>query len=345
MNIRQLQAALLALGMSPGPVDGVLGPLTLGAVERYLEHIQAGVRSHKAIPPWVVDAITTTREPLPSPTPLQTPSDGRGSGSEIRVGAWSMSWALRSPEKAAAKAARIGLTDISLMVNSVGKREWHLLGSEAQITKAGRIFRGHGITPHITTWIRPTDAWIDGIAQQLGTICMTLEAGSLDLDTESAWAHGSRQEHHAAQLFDQLASRGITTPVAVNDYASLQPVTRHLADRAAIVRPQAYSVSSTGTGTKKKPTTSRSVYWPGRTQDYAMRPSLWGRYRGGPKRLEMGLACYKQRFPGLTSLASMRKAWDTSIALGAEAIWYWSLGNMKGATEKAVAQLITESRR
>jgi len=86
---RDIQTALGALGFSPGPVDGLPGPRTFGAVATYLEAAQAGIASHGVLPGWVRAAILAQHEAIPAPAPADLIHGIDVSGWQPKI-KWSM---------------------------------------------------------------------------------------------------------------------------------------------------------------------------------------------------------------------------------------------------------------
>lgn len=262
-----------------------------------------------------------------------------------RAGAWAGRSALSNSTKQADKAKELGLTDVALFVTGLEHRHFKLLRSGGSIGRAIRIFQDRGLRVHLTTWIRPSEVFITEMVRCLVPMCMEKGIASLDLDAESAWARDNIRGHryYADLLENEILSYDPEgkLPVGVNDYASLQACTRHLAERFDIIRPQAYSVSYVRYGDVgadgKRWTTPSSLHWPGRTQRYAMDEKLWGAFPA--KKLQMGLAAYKQNIRGYSPERAMIKCWDTAEELGAEMVWWWSLGHMRGEVAKTVKTL------
>ncbi len=268
-----------------------------------------------------------------------------------RIGAWSDRTALSRPEEYAARAEDLGLTDVSLFVTSLRDRAFKLIRSVATVERAVRAFQRRGIAVHLSTWVRPHRAYLTPLAATLAPLCQDLGVVTLDLDTESAWRSKGRAHKAMADfLFDGLSNRGLTIPVGVNDYASLQRCTRPLLDRADIARPQLYSVEYVRHGKVGSDgrawTTPESVYWPGRTQRYGMAMRLWGSYLGA-RQFVAGLAAYHQawrRYPEMSAEDAMRMCFDSAQDLGAEAVWYWSLQSMTGEVARIIRALARDVR-
>jgi hypothetical protein len=339
--VRALQQALVAAGY-PLPehgVDGDLGNETFAAAAAWVYGqgplcSSGGIAGGDVIPAAVVAAIVDGRDHATVACGIK------------RAGAWAGRSALVKPGKYADRAAKLGLTDVSLFVTGLENKSFKLLRPQRDIIKAICEFQARDIDVHLSTWVRPDRAFLAALAEQLVPLC---DGGvGLDLDTEGAWRTRSRHDWDglAVYLFEQLEERGFAGtggPVGVNDYASLQPCTRPLIELADVIRPQLYSVAYVKHGRNRGPdgkawTTPSSIYWPGKTQRYGMREGLWGGVREG-KRLEAGLASYKQPVRGWSTKRAMFACWDAVEKLGAEAVWWWSLWHMTGDIGRVVKKL------
>jgi hypothetical protein len=365
-RVRALQRALVALGypLRQYGVDGDFGDETLAAAQLWLDAVAAGCRSHGIVPAWLAQAVPAVAGKAETAAQLadtaahdtqtigtladwavesivahRAPISDPAAGIR-RAGAWVGRKGLHRPEKYASRALSLGLTDVSLFVTGIEHTHFELLASSEDIAAAVREYQIRGLRVHLSTWVRPSSVFLTELARVLVPLCNLLDIASLDLDTEGAWKRGRGHEEHAAYLFAQL--RDLSCPVGVNDYASLQPVTRPLIERCSIIRPQLYSVAYVKHGNVgadgKKWTKPGSVYWPGKTQRYGMAEKLWGGVRAG-KQLEIGLAAYKQPVRGWSTDRAMTTCWDAAEELGAQAVWWWSLGHMRGDIAQAVRKL------
>lgn len=186
---------------------------------------------------------------------------------------------------------------------------------EAVITELAS--RGVGVD--LTAWIYPSKDYIDKLTGYVKPAMTKFPGVRLDLDCESAWSSGPNAEYakHAAYLYSKVDP----CRVSVNDYASLQSVTRHLIVPGVRVRPQAYSVGYVTHGGERKSTTTESIYYPGETQCWALDASRWGEYKSNV--LDVGLGAYKP-VPGMRIKAQVYAQVQAALWFNPAELWFWS---------------------
>lgn len=180
---------------------------------------------------------------------------------------------------------------------------------------------GADIAVDLTVWAWPSKTYLEDLAKYVTPILNQWSTARLDLDCESAWGSGSTAScTTAAKLIAKLfpdASR-----LSINDYASIQADTRLLFRPGVARRPQAYSVGYVKHGGPQKDTTKDSVYWPGETQAYAMKSSLWGDASDGP--LDIGLAAYKP-VTGMSVNDQVVQQVRSALWHNPRELWFWQL--------------------
>lgn len=215
------------------------------------------------------------------------------------------------------KPSRVGL-----FLNPLDEKVFKPFASGAQLSETIGMLAEAGIDADLTAWIRPNKGYIDALLKYVVPQLNAWKTSRLDLDAESAWGSGSSADcADAAEYFFKAWKH--PGRLSVNDYASLQVDTRHLLRDGVRRRPQAYSVGFVNHSGERVETAKSSLYYPGETQAYAMKASLWGgAASGGP--LDIGLAAYKP-VTGLTVEAQVRQQVQAALWWKPQELWFWSL--------------------
>jgi hypothetical protein len=230
------------------------------------------------------------------------------------------------------------LTDVVLFVNALEETAFTLpVSRERRLQEVSLELHSRGVSPHLISWLRPTERYMTDAATRLRPLCMTTGARSLLFDAEEPWTHHPSLKGRGARAAEALLQRfwkfdfwpcllgmsGITFVPA-----EVKPLTQ-LCD---YVLPQAYSVAKEGT-----------VYRPGVTQRKAY--ELWS---GFGKPMVMGLAAYKpNRYGGFSPAGSMQKAITATEDLAISEVAYWSLRWIVESKERTafIRQAATKARR
>jgi hypothetical protein len=215
------------------------------------------------------------------------------------------------------KPARVGL-----FLNPLDEKAFKPFASASQLSETVGMLAEAGIDADLTAWIRPSKSYIDALLKYAVPVLNAWKTSRLDLDAESAWGSGSSVEcADAAEYFHKAWKLG--DRLSINDYASLQTDTRHLFRPGVRRRPQLYSVGYVAHSGSRVETTKSSVYYPGETQCYGMKASLWGGVAGdGP--LDIGLAAYKP-VVGMTVEQQVRAQVQAALWFKPQELWFWSL--------------------
>lgn len=215
------------------------------------------------------------------------------------------------------KPARVGL-----FLNPLDEKTFKPFASGAALSETVGMLAEAGIDADLTAWIRPNKAYIDALLKYTTPVLNAWKTSRLDLDAESAWGSGSSEDCADAAEYFFKAWR-FPGRLSVNDYASLQVDTRHLLRPGVRRRPQAYSVGFVNHSGGRVETGKGSVYYPGETQCFAMKESLWGGVaEGGP--LDIGLAAYKP-VAGMSIEEQVRTQVQSALWFKPQELWFWSL--------------------
>jgi hypothetical protein len=213
----------------------------------------------------------------------------------------------------------LGLTDVALFVNGLDEERFVISPARERVL-ADAIMGLHrnGVSPHLVSWLRPTERYMNDAALRLRALCMTWGVRSLQFDAEEPWTRhptlrGKGATAARAFLDRHWAFDYWPCPLGVTGITFVPDAVMPLAERCHYVLPQAYSIASAST-----------VYRPGQTQRIAH--ERWSRF-GKP--IVMGLAAWKlNRSGGLTQTASMQRAIVAAESLTVPVVnevAYWSL--------------------
>jgi len=332
--VRALQVGLTAAGFSPGQIDGDFGPRTAQAV-RAFKRSRGVSRSGKRIGGHLLAELLEA--PAPSRPELCAPAP--------RVCAWIDRKGVLEPGAWADEAARLDLDRVGLFVGPhprTTRWRWRSFVSARRMAEVVRIYRDHGIGVDLLCWIAARKAWVDAM---LAYTLPVLDDGDTRLDLDSEGAFRRRHLYSHATIADHLFERlphGVVDEhrLSVNDYASLQGVTRHLLRPGVRRRPQAYSVSYVTHGKVGKDgrrwTKPGDIYFPGVTQRFALAKGRWGGTLDGSP-LDIGLAAYKP-FPGRSIDWQIQTQVAAAMEYGPAELWFWQL-RMAAGYRDAIASL------
>jgi hypothetical protein len=317
-RVRQAQQQLKRLAvhlpnpdLDPGPVDGILGPKTRGALNAFAASIPM--------------ALEKAAGSCSSDKPAALPP----------VFAWFDRSGILSPERCIRLGA--GLLDrAKLFTQGLEHKPFQMLRGASEVSAVVAEYRAHGIDCDLTVWSRQPRRAED--RARLGAyvdLCAQLGVRA-DLDRE----HVIRGERDADRRVLVDAFRGSGVTVCLNDYAYVQRATVKLARELSaagvrvVLSPQAYSVDFVRyLPPAKQQIRPGSVYWPGATQMAAMRPNAWGQlYSQGVYGLDFGLAAYKQRWANrpMDADRSIRAQVKAAMLHNPSSIGFWHGESLTG---------------
>lgn len=236
-----------------------------------------------------------------------------------RIGAYAIVNAATDQPAFWRSVAGLGLTDVALFVNGLDEPQFAISAARERVL--GDAIMGlhrHGVSPHLVTWLRPTERYLNDAASRLRALCMTWGVRSLQFDAEEPWTRHPALRGKGAAAARAFLDRHWTfdvwpCPLGVTGITFVPDAVVPLAERCHYVLPQAYSIAN-----------QSAVYRPGQTQRIAH--ERWSRF-GKP--IVMGLAAWKlNRSGGLTQSASMQRAIVATESLALPAVnevAYWSL--------------------
>lgn len=343
--VRQVQGALqrLALRLSapeldPGYADGIWGERTERAARQYARL--------RGLTGDIVPALLHEADPQPTPPPMPAPR-------RVPVCAWTSRYGVLEPTAWVDDAQSLGLARVGLFLNPLDKTSFAPFASAARCRDGATVYQHGGIGVDLTAWVRPSRSYLTALVEYVGPLLRNDVSLRLDLDTESAWKRGLLHRSHARWLWRALHQRYGVTPdrVSVNDYASLQPVTRTLIEEGDAYgreigtpgprrRLQCYSVGHVTHGDVgadgKRWTESGDVYYPGVTQEHGVR--AWRPVLGGGAVMDIGIAAYKP-VRGLTPAQQVEMQASAALRHRPSELWLWQL--QMGAPYRVAVRALT----
>lgn len=184
-----------------------------------------------------------------------------------------------------------------------------------------------GIGVDLTCWIWPHEKYAEQLVDYYLECKKHFPNVRLDLDAEFAWSSRLAGDQMRNKVAKYIYGRVAPGDVSVNDYASLQPSTELLIVPGVRIRPQAYSVGYVARKGEKVVTDKNSVYWPGRTQKFAMSDRIWGQFDTKVNPLEFGLAAYKP-VKGLTIKQQIDMQVEAAMKYKPKELWFWQLNGL-----------------
>jgi hypothetical protein len=235
------------------------------------------------------------------------------------------------------RAEYLRLTDMAVFVNGLDEREFVIPAArERRLSAVVMGLHRLGVSPHLVSWLRPTERYMRAAADKLRPLCMTLGANSLMFDAEEPWTrhpslHGRGETAAEAFLARHWSFDYWPCELGVSGITYIPSAVRPLARRCQYVLPQAYSVAHVN-----------ASYRPGVTQRLAHE-----RWQEFGKPIVMGLAAWKlNRHGGLSQTGSMQRAITAAEDLGVDEVAYWSLRWVVESAERTefVRQAATKAR-
>lgn len=218
------------------------------------------------------------------------------------------------------RAAKVGL-----MLNSVGDGpEFKPFGDRDDVRRFADGLAKIGTGVDFTIWLWPSMSYLDAALDFVGPLLAEYPQARLDLDTESAWASKRYSDADRRKVADEFYRRVPPGRVSVNDYVTLQKVTRILLVPGVRRRPQAYSVGHTTFSGARHETVPGSIYYPGETQARGL--EIWGDACAGP--LDMGIAIYKP-VAGMDVATQVERQIAGALWAEPEELWCWQLRTTK----------------
>jgi hypothetical protein len=226
------------------------------------------------------------------------------------------------------QVADLGLTDVALFVNGLDEGVFRIPPArERALAETIAGLHRLGVSPHLVSWLRPSERYMNDAAGRLRALCMTWGVRSLQFDAEEPWTRHPLLRGRGADAARAFLDRHWTfaawpCPLGVTGITFVPDSVVPLAERCDYVLPQAYSVAH-----------ANRVYRPGQTQRIAH--ERWSRF-GKP--IVMGLAAWKlNRHGGLTQAQAMQKAILTTEHLVMPVVpevAYWSLRWIGASAER-----------
>lgn len=252
-----------------------------------------------------------------------------------RIGTWGGRAAVINPQKTARQVLALGLTDLSLCVES----QWNAangtafdpfvppakLAAALTLIQRAAADAGRPVSTHVLVYPQATRAWANAAVDYLQRLDDAHRIASVEDDGEENWSKRTQVEREeAARIYrrglDDRAFRRGVTGIVYADFDKLEPLTRD-ADY--------YTWQGYATTIGRVP--------PGRAQKLA-----WDRWRHvdpDVSRHVAGLAAYGQEGAGdLPAAEAMAVSWDAAEAIGVTEVRYWSLAALVGPIARFVAQ-------
>ena len=244
------------------------------------------------------------------------------------IGVWAGRSAIKNPVREVAAAAQMGIGHLHLMVNDHSAQRRPLPSFMAAPTRGlatatpssllavARECRRHSICLHLTTWVMPWDAYVDGMLDYMGEVGDLVESvspiQSVVIDAEEPWTRSPFEPggyRRAAQRIRQgLTRRDLR--MGVTGIGFFPNALRPLLEVADYGIPQCYLT----TGGRLRPSGAAKAI------------EKWQRGTAGD--LEIGLAGYR------TTPAIMHQGFE--IAASRPTIW-WSLNSLRRSRSRRAA--------
>lgn len=308
--------------------DGQWGPNTVAAVQRW--QAAQGIAADGKV--W----RSTSGNTWPRLLKAGAAAWWQGAPGISRVGLWTFSDAADPSNDRCAKdlelACEAALTDIVLTITNDSHTTFELLGTIDGIVEVGQQYKGKSIDVGLNSFVYPSTAYVDALADAVLQIDQQLGLRRLDLDAEELWIeHGSSSSWAAAA--DRLGQRlkGVQFEVGVNgivytSHTALDPLVRQ--ECVTYVTPQAYSVA----GQKSSSGKPNGTYNPIDLQVLAKQ--MWGKW-WPDRRIIGGFATYDQagtyELGTLTDDVAIGVALRSWADLGAAEVCGWSCNSLSSS--------------
>lgn len=129
-----------------------------------------------------------------------------------KIGCWVGKSAILDPNKAVRDAKRAGVNHLDIMVNdATSNKNFHLFADSKTVLRSLKTIKDAGLTFSITSWLVPTDNWINGMENELLPILSELDIEELTLDVEEPYLIPLRKNVKLADFWSERARLAITT--------------------------------------------------------------------------------------------------------------------------------------
>jgi len=239
---------------------------------------------------------------------------------ERELSAWFFGSALRDPQATLLEAKACGLTGIDVMVNDASRGAfeaigWHTFVPPDELARAVRYWKANGLRVSLTTWVMPTEDWVNGLAE-LSKLCRSLGC-DLTADCEEPLLKrlarmGPLERVTWMQRIRKALGRYDVTCIVYTDLDALQL----LLEGARSIIPQCYA-------------TLRNA---GSLSPGALERTTVERFKRFGRRLVMGAAAWSlEGAYGLNETGAAKASLRASFGLGVPRVRYWHAGWMANA--------------
>ncbi len=244
----------------------------------------------------------------------------------VNVGAWTGRSSLRESSRDVDFCVAHGINRLDVIVNDhSNKRGLTPFDTyrRPKILELCKKARDAGIEVHLMSWIMPHAPYIEQAADSLIGLCTETEATSLQWDAEEPWTQAvdaQPYEDAAAQIAEAFSSA--PCPMGVNGIG-FTPAKKFgpLARVCEYLVPQCYATA----GSRATPETVVSLS-----------VDRWRRHFGKDRRMEIGLAAYRQDgVQGHTPQSAMTASLANVRAYGFDTVIYWNLRGIQTSPEIA----------
>jgi len=238
------------------------------------------------------------------------------------LSAWvDRAWATDTADTLKIVKTQFRANRVGLMLNSVGDGPvFKPFGDRDEVRRFVDGLAKIGVGFDLTIWIWPSMSYLNAALDFVGPLLAEYPQARLDLDTESAWASKRYTDADRRKVAAELYKHVPPGRVSVNDYVTLQKVTRILLVPGVRRRPQAYSVGHTTFSGSRHETVPGSIFYPGETQARGL--EIWGDACAGP--FDMGIALYKP-VAGLTVAEQVDRQIAGALWADPSELWSWQL--------------------
>ncbi len=207
-----------------------------------------------------------------------------------------------------------------------------------ELKKVVELCYKNNIGVDLTFWLWPHKKYLEQVVSYIKNIQSDFPDVKFDGDAEFALGTKlvSKQiKQECSELFYSLVD---PNKVCVNDYAGLQEDTQLFIIPGVSTCCQAYSVGYVTRAGKKVITESTSIYYPGRTQKYAMAKRIWGRFDPTINPRQIGIAAYKP-VKGLTIKQQIDMQVEEALKYNPVEIKIWQANGLSKEYIDAIAKM------
>lgn len=250
-----------------------------------------------------------------------------------KIGAWTGQSAIFHPDLIIKTIKKAGINHIDIMLNdATGKnKKFHLFDDVKDVKESiKKIQNESGATVSVTSWVVPTQEWLDGMKNILVPLILELDIEELCLDIEEPWiiplSKKTKEEiQHWSDLLKEALSgyKGRISGSCIV-YTNMEVVSPIL-EWCDVIIPQSYATVG-NTAKLKAGALERLAY------------QKFSRFN---KKIILGAAAWKlEGAYGLHADAALRASLNAILELDVYQVRFWSLGWFNDSISKIVKEYL-----